>query len=108
MNDYWTRIRDEADRLGTDGCSMGSAAFRLGCLRHDCEYRTGVTIDGDPVTKQQADDRFLCYMQSRSIFGWWTPMGWTRYLILKLFGQKTWNANGACRAKEAARRAQGC
>lgn len=108
MSEYWQRIRDEADRLGTDGCTMGSAAFRDCCARHDLEYRSGATIDGDPVTKHEADVRFRSCMQSRSRFGWFSPMAWTRYGILKLFGQKAWDAHAPSRAKEAARRAQAC
>lgn len=105
--DYWKRIRDEADRLGTDGCTMAGPLFRDCCKRHDCEWRTGVTIDGDPITYEESNERFLACMQSRSIFGYYTPVGWVRYwLVRSRFGQKAWDDNAECRKREAARRQQ--
>lgn len=103
---YWTRIRDEADRLGTDGCSWGGAMFRLGCLRHDVEYRSGVTIDGDPITKEESDLRLRSFIQSRSWFGWYSPVAWLYWSLLQTrFGQKAWDDNAKVRAEEARRRA---
>lgn len=88
MSEYWQRIRDEADRLGTDGCTMGSAAFRDCCARHDIEWRRGTTIDDEPVTIDEADARFLACMQSRSRLGWWSPIAWLRYVAVRTVGRR--------------------
>lgn len=106
MASYFERIRDEADRLGADGCTFGSAAFRDCCREHDCHYRCGVTLDGEPITRDEADLRFRACMQNRSVLGWWSPMAHFRYWILKHFGQKAWDDNARSRAKEAERRAR--
>ncbi len=84
---YWQRVNDAADAIGTDGCSFVGPAFRDCCKRHDLEYRTGKTIDGGLVSKHEADRRFLACMQSRSIFGWYTPMGWIRYWAVSRWGR---------------------
>ena len=85
---YWERVRDKAAELGTDGCSGGTGAFRECCLEHDIHYRTGLTLDGAPITKDEADKRFLSCMQSRSVFGFYSPMAWWRYAAVTLFGRK--------------------
>lgn len=83
---YWLRVRDRADELGADGCTCGSAAMRNCCLRHDVHYRTHQHMDGRPITQREADDQFLACMQARSIVGWWSPLGWFRYAVVRLFG----------------------
>lgn len=89
--EYWQQVRDEADRLGTDGCSLASAAFRDCCRRHDVEYRTGCYVLTDtPITRKDADRRFLACMQNQSIFGYWSPMAWTRYWAVRWFGGSSW------------------
>jgi hypothetical protein len=89
MSEYWTKVRDLAADLGTDGCTGASSVFRDCCLRHDCEYRRGVTTGSNrPLTRKQADQRFLACMQARSIFGWWTPTGWARYAAVRWFGRR--------------------
>ena len=84
---YWERIKDKAAELGADGCSGATGAFAECCLEHDIYYRTGATLDGRPITKEEADKRFLACMQSRSIFGFYSPMAWWRYLAVKRFGR---------------------
>jgi hypothetical protein len=90
---YWRGIKDKADELGTDGCTAGSAVFRLCCLRHDVEYRTGCTLTGGLLTRKQADLRFLACMQSRAILGWWSPIAWGRYALVRVFGGRSWRGN---------------
>jgi hypothetical protein len=84
---YWERVKDKAAELGTDGCSFATGAFRDCCLEHDCHYRTGETIFGEPITKAEADRRFRSCMQSRSVFGFFSPIAWMRYLMVKKFGR---------------------
>jgi hypothetical protein len=88
--DYWQLIRDKADELGTDGCTFAGSAFRDCCKRHDIEYRTGQTVSGKVVTRDEADRRFLACMQSRSRLGWFSPIAWLRYLAVRQFGDKSW------------------
>ena len=84
---YWERVRDKAAQLGSDGCTAGVGAFRDCCLEHDVAYRTGATVDGEPQTKQQADLRFRACMMAQSRFGFYSPMAWWRYLIVKWRGK---------------------
>lgn len=84
---YWERIRDKASELGTDGCTGATGLFAECCAEHDVHYRLGATLDGRPITKREADDRFLACMQSRSIFGWYSPMAWWRYAAVRVFGR---------------------
>lgn len=85
---YWRRVRDAAADLGTDGCTWGTGLYRDCCLRHDIEWRTGHDIDGDPVTFDQADKRLLACMQSKSRFGYWNPIPWIRYGLVRSIGRK--------------------
>ena len=84
---YWDRVRNRAAELGTDGCSFGTSAYRDCCLEHDIAYRTGATVDSEPQTKAQADTRFRACMQAHSRLGWWSPMAWTRYIVVRWFGR---------------------
>jgi hypothetical protein len=84
---YWERVRDRAAEIGCDGCSMALGAHLDCCLEHDVHYRTGARLDGTPITKADADWRFLSCMQSRSRFGWFSPMAWGRYAAVKTFGR---------------------
>ena len=95
---YWQKVRDKADALGTDGCSFVGPAFRECCMRHDLEYRSGRTMgSGRWLTREQADRRFLACMQSRSIFGYWSPLAWARYAAVRTFGESSWKGGGKCR-----------
>ena len=91
--DYWQLVRDKADELGTDGCTMATGAYKDCCLRHDVEYRLGTTISGKPLTREEADKRFLSCMQSRSRLGWWAPLAWARYFAVRKFGNKAWKGD---------------
>lgn len=102
--DYWERVRNEAGRLGSDGCSMALGTYVDCCYEHDIAYRTGATVDGVCLTKEEADARFRSCIQSHSIFGWYSPVAWVRFGILKWRGQKAWDANAAIRADEKQRR----
>ena len=86
--DYWNRVRDTAAELGCDGCTMASGAFLDCCLQHDVEYRLGTTIDGEPITFDEADTRFRNCMFMRSKLGYFSPVAWYRYAAVKWFGKK--------------------
>lgn len=104
--DYWDRVRDKAAELGTDGCSYASAAYKDCCLEHDVFYKLGTKLDGTPITQAEADLRLRSCIQSRSrVFGWYSPVAWGRYFLLKLRGHIAWNENARIRAEDARRRA---
>lgn len=97
MSEYWARVRDAADELGADGCTMATSIRRDCCLRHDCEYRLHETLSGRALTRKEADDRFLACMQARSVFGWWSPLAWGRYAAVRLIGAPAWRARTGVR-----------
>ena len=84
---YWERVRDRAAELGADGCTGATNAFRDCCLEHDIFYRTGKTLDGRPITKAEADDRFRSCMMAHSVLGFYSPMAWIRWAAVKVFGR---------------------
>ena len=104
MRDYWERVRDEAGRIGSDGCTMALGAYKDCCFEHDIAYRCGCTVDGRCLTKDEADRRFRACIQSHSVFGWYSPIAWARFWILKWHGQKAWDENAEIRAEEQRRR----
>ena len=85
---YWERVRDKAAELGTDGCTGATGAFLDCCLEHDVHWRTGKTLDGKPITKQEANTRLRACIQSRSIFGFYSPLAWWRWAVVSLVGKK--------------------
>lgn len=98
-HDYWTRVRDVGDRIGADGCTMATGIRRDCCVEHDIAYRLGRTVDGQSLTKQEADKRFLACMQRRAWLGWWSPVAWVRYAAVKWFGGSAWRNGEATRVK---------
>jgi hypothetical protein len=92
MMDYWDRVRAEATRLGSDGCSGVPDFFRDACLEHDIHYRTHRNLDGREITKREADRLFRQRMQDMSVFGAYSPMSWWRWLAVTLAGGSSWRA----------------
>lgn len=88
--DYWQRVRAEADVLASDGCTMATSAMRDCCLEHDVAYRLHRTVTGEPLTREEADVRFRACMQRRSRLGWYSPMAWLRYAAVRAFGARGW------------------
>ncbi len=88
--DYWRQIRERAAEDGFDGCTGVTNAHRDCCLEHDLHYRTHATLDGDPITKAQADRRFLDCMKRRSKLGTLSPLAWWRYLAVRFLNRKSW------------------
>lgn len=84
---YWERIRDRAAELGTDGCTGATGIHVECCLEHDIHWRTGRTLDGQPITPGQANKRFRSCMQSRSKLGWFSPLAWWRWGVVSLIRQ---------------------
>ena len=92
---YWTRVRDLADQIGSDGCTMATGARRDCCLEHDIAYALHRTVDGVPIhTRAEADARFLACLQRHSRLGWWSPLAWVRYAAVRAGGQRAWRDCG--------------
>ena len=93
MNDYWKRVKEAAAALKGDGCtSSPDLTYRRCCDEHDIHYRTHKHLDGEPITKQEADKRLYECMKQASI----TPIG--RFIIaplyfgaVKYFAQSAWD-----------------
>lgn len=87
---YWSDICNIARNLHSDGCSGVPDWLVWTCWEHDIHYRTHRTIDGDYLTKQQADYIFRHRIQQGSGFGVFSPAAWWRWLGVKLFGKQAW------------------
>jgi hypothetical protein len=87
---YYKRVREKAAEIGADGCTMATGAFRDCCLEHDLFYRTGKTLQGKPITRAEADERFKSCMQRNSKLGWFSPMAWLRFFAVRKFGADSW------------------
>lgn len=76
---YWDHVRTAAAMLQSDGCTGVKDVYVDSCLEHDIHWRTGRTIYGVPITKQQANERFRRVIQSRSKLGRFSPLSWWRF-----------------------------
>jgi hypothetical protein len=84
---YWQRVKDYARQLGGDGCSGPTLQVHRSCCdEHDIHYRTGRTLDGQPITRAEADAEFRRCMQARSVGGRWHPLPWWRWVAVRLAG----------------------
>lgn len=90
---YWWCVREYASWINSDGCT-GVADFYLdACLEHDYHYRTHRWLDGRPIFRSEADERFRRVIQSRSPFGRISPLSWWRWAGVRILGRHAWNAN---------------
>ena len=82
-----------AELLKTDGCtSAPDLCFRDCCNGHDIAYRTGMDENGNPITRSQADARFLrCMtakaMTDRNAAGIVAPV---YFACVRVFGESMW------------------
>ena len=83
---YWIDVRREAAYLKSDGCTLVPDFYLDACLEHDVHWRTGMTIDGAPLSTRQANLRFRYVIQSRSPFGKLSPMSWWRWAAVSVTG----------------------
>jgi hypothetical protein len=91
---YWSRVRQKAAELDADGCTGVPDFFLDACLEHDIHYRTHAWLDGTPIFKSEADERFRHVMQSRSFAGVLSPMSWWRWVGVWAFGRNAWHKKG--------------
>ena len=83
--EYWQAVRDRAASLGSDGCTGVSEWHHECCLLHDVLYRDGRDLDGQPVTRSQADRMYWRCMTDRAKWGKWNPRAAVRFLGVSLF-----------------------
>lgn len=88
---YWSRIKEKADELGSDGCSGVPDFYRWTCWEHDIHYRTHAFLSGDTIDKATADYIFRVRIQQGSFWGKFSPMSWWRWIGVALFGKSSWN-----------------
>ncbi len=94
---YWRAVKRRAAEIDSDGCTFVNRLYGrrqspsyLCCLQHDVEYFDGETVEGDPVTRRQADQRFRRCVQEWSTLGRWSPLAWARWLGVRAGGWWTW------------------
>jgi len=92
---YWTRVQIRAAQLGSDACTGVPDFYKDLCHEHDIHWRTGRTLWGAAVSKQQANNRFAQAIWARAsenltrnpttwgnLFGY--PMGVWRWAAVSL------------------------
>lgn len=99
--DYWERVRAEAARLGTDGCSSITQVFQDCCFEHDIGYRTGADVDGNPLNRGQVDAAFRRCMQSHSKVGKASPIAAVRWVAVRAFGWRGWRKSREAEKRKA-------
>ena len=83
---YWARVRTRAAALGSDGCTSVAEWNRDCCLHHDIMCRTGMDVDGNPVTRQEADWLFWeCNrLRAGDYLSYLSPRSWFRYAGVRI------------------------
>lgn len=84
--DWERRVRERAKALGSDGCTAVSEWNQICCLHHDIMCRTHMDIDGNPVTREEADHLFRECNRLRARLGlsYLSPRSWVRYVGVRL------------------------
>lgn len=88
--EFWDAVLAKAKELGSDGCTCVPEFYHECCCLHDIFYRTHKDMNGDPITKEEADKQLEECIISRSWFGQWSPMAHWRYWAVKKWGTKAW------------------
>lgn len=83
-DDYRKRIEARAAELGTDGCTAVKDWNRVCCWHHDIMCRTGQDIDGNTVTREEADYLFWECNRLRSPFSLLSPRSWMRWAGVRI------------------------
>jgi hypothetical protein len=81
---YWQRVRARAKALGSDGCTAVEPWNLDCCLLHDVMCRTGMDMDGNSITREEADYLFWECNRQRTPFSWLSPRSWTRWAGVRL------------------------
>ena len=91
---YWEKVKELSRALKGDGCSSSPDLFYGPCCEeHDVHYRTGMTVDGEVITRKEADSIFLECLQTHGK----TPILGTHILpffywtAVRIFGKSAWD-----------------
>lgn len=91
---YWDRVKALAWALKGDGCTaVPDLTYRQCCDEHDIHYVTGMTVEGTPITRFEADNRFFKCMKETGK----TPIIGTHiipaiyWVGVRIFGGGVWN-----------------
>lgn len=76
--------------IGSDGCTGVPDFYKDGCTIHDFWYRTHRNLDATPITQAQADLGLKRYIQSKSLFGRFSPIAQWRYFGVRALGGRAW------------------
>lgn len=87
---YLARVRECAKVIEADGCSGVPDFFKICCDAHDITYRTGADVDGEPRSQAEGDAELRQCIQARSRWGWFSPMSWWRWAVLRVVGHKSY------------------
>lgn len=93
---YWDKVKALAWVLKGDGCTaVPDLTYKRCCDEHDIHYRTGNTVEGNPITRLEADNRlFQCMKETGKTPLLGTHIIPTIYWIgVRLFGGKIWDRN---------------
>ena len=91
--DGWVdKVKEKAKELNLvfDGCTGVPDYYISCCDYHDFMYRTHTDINGDPVTRSDADAMFRRCIQASSRFKKGSPMAAWRWMGVRLFGRRAW------------------
>lgn len=83
---YWRWVRQDARKVGSDGCTAVLDICLDACLEHDIHIRRGLTIFDKTISPAQAHRRFRLVIQSRSPLGRWSPLSWWRWAGVVIWG----------------------
>lgn len=88
---YWSKVRERAKALDSDGCSGVPDWMIWTCYEHDIHYRTHRFLDGKEITRAKADRIMRVRMQQGSAWGVLYWRSWARWIGVRLFGANAWN-----------------
>lgn len=96
---YWEWVKEEAELVGSDGCSWVSELYQVCCYEHDLAYRYGK----DPrqaylkdwtragfIDRAEADRRFRDCIRAHSALGAFSPLAFVRWIGVRIGGWWAW------------------
>ena len=88
--EYWKKVAHKAIDLESDGCTGVPDFYIECCYEHDIHYRTHKTLEGQDITRAEADKQLRECIQSKSKLGIFNPMSWWRWLGVRLGAKTAW------------------
>ena len=85
---YWQRITERAGKLGSDGCTGVPEWRKHCCIEHDMHYRTGMTITGVAINRQEADAVFWECNRRASPFSFYSPFALWRWAGVRIWARR--------------------